>query len=231
MLETHIDYLNQKKWDFEIIVVDDGSKDKTSEIALRIGALKKADLIALRSIVNCGKGAAVKSGMLVASGEYLLFADADGASDINCLDSLYRELKKPGYERGLVVGSRNHLVEGVVSERKWYRNILMHGLHFVVKVICGIPINDTQCGFKMFQREAAQAIFPTLHLERFAFDVELLYIAIQHSLPIAEVPINWQEIAGSKVDIIKDSLRMGRDLILVKLLYMFKLWNITDIKI
>ena len=108
MLESHIDYLNDKKWDFEVIVVDDGSSDKTSEVALRIGALKEANLIALRSLVNCGKGAAVKSGMLVSSGEYLLFADADGASDINCLEDIYRELKKPDYKGGLVVGSRNH---------------------------------------------------------------------------------------------------------------------------
>jgi dolichyl-phosphate beta-glucosyltransferase len=92
MLETHIDYLNTLGKPFEIIVVDDGSSDKTTDVSLRIGALRNANLTVIKCIYNAGKGAAVNTGMLAANGEYLIFADADGASDINCFGDMMKGL-------------------------------------------------------------------------------------------------------------------------------------------
>jgi len=153
--------------------------------------------------------------------------DADGATDIKDLGRLQgamKEIEKDGL--GIVIGSRAHLVDDVVAKRSFLRNILMYGFHALV-VIAGVPnIKDTQCGFKLFSRKAAHLLFPNLHIERWAFDVELLYLAQFHKIPVVEAPVNWREIAGSKLSPLASSVQMALDLARIRLRYLFGIWKV-----
>ena len=112
-----------------------------------------------------------------------------------------------------------------VAKRSPLRNVLMRGFHLVVTVVGGVTgVQDTQCGFKLLKRTAALPIFRTLHIERWAFDVELLFLAIQLDFKIAEVPVTWHEVDGSKIDIASDSLQMARDITCVRFAYLTGLW-------
>ena len=103
----------------------------------------------------------------------------------------------------------------------------MHGFHALVTVVGGVTgIRDTQCGFKLLSRRAATLAFGALHIERWAFDVELLYVATQCGCAVVEVPVTWREVAGSKIDIAADSLQMARDIACVRLAYLAGLWKL-----
>eukprot|EP00742_Colponemidia_sp_Colp-10_P001655 GILJ01001774.1.p1 GENE.GILJ01001774.1~~GILJ01001774.1.p1 ORF type:complete len:355 (+),score=64.73 GILJ01001774.1:99-1067(+) len=235
MLEETIEYLERRrkrdpKYTYEFVVANDGSKDKTVQVALDAAALHPG--VVLRVIdrsANRGKGGAVKTGAMYARGEYVLMVDADGATRISDLEALERKMaaiEKDGF--GVVVGSRNHLVDDAVAKRKWYRNILMHGFHFLVSTVCGSDIQDTQCGFKLFTRKSAQYLFPNQETEHWAFDVELLYLARKFKMPVAEVPVNWEEIAGSKLNVVEATLSMARDLVLIQAFYMLGVWKASN---
>jgi len=234
MLDETLTYLKareltDKSFTWEIMVVDDGSTDKTTQVALEY--VKKHGVNNMRVLTlqkNKGKGGAVRRGMYYARGKYILMVDADGATKFSDLDKVEDQLKKVEKDGlGISVGSRAHLVDtDTVTKRKWYRNILMYGFHFLVDFLCVKGIKDTQCGFKLFTRRAASIIFPNLHIERWAFDVELLYMAQSLRVPLAEVPVNWQEIEGSKVDPLTSSIQMGRDLLRIRGNYLIGWWRI-----
>jgi dolichyl-phosphate beta-glucosyltransferase len=137
---------------------------------------------------NNGKGGAVRKGMVRARGQYLLFADADGATrefEIKPVLQQLKDVEKHGL--GMAIGSRAHLEEAGDSKAKRtvLRRFLMWGFHTLINVLIGSShIKDTQCGFKMFTRPAAKLIFPVQHIDRWAFDVELIYLAAHHSIPI-----------------------------------------------
>jgi len=156
--------------------------------------------------------------------------DSDGATRISDLDKL--EAKLVSIEStsgaGVVVGSRAHLQQDAVAKRKWYRNILMYGFHFLVSLLCVRGVADTQCGFKLFTRKAAQHLFVTQNLRRWSFDVELLFVAQRLGFPIAEVAVNWQEIPGSKLSIVSSSFNMARDMFIIRLAYFLRLWRIKN---
>lgn len=240
MLNEALGYLEEKKktspsFTFEIIIVDDGSKDATTETALiyteKFGSEKVRVLTASR---NRGKGGAVRLGMFSARGAKLLFADADGATTFRDIERLEMKLEeKKNFEGAgdelaemIVCGSRSHLQEAATAERSFFRNILMFGFHFLVWFFCVRGIKDTQCGFKLLTRKAAYRTFCNLHVERWAFDVELLYIAQRLKIPIAEVAVNWQEMEGSKLVPFWSWLEMGRDLTLISLRHMTGAWKI-----
>jgi dolichyl-phosphate beta-glucosyltransferase len=234
MMDETLEYLEKRcrrdrGFSYEVIVVDDGSGDTTAKVALdysRKFTTEKVRLLKLNE--NHGKGGAVRKGMMRARGKHLLMVDADGATQIKDLEKLETEaetIKKN--ELSLVVGSRHHLMlEDAVAQRSVLRNALMHGFHFYVSVMCAPGINDTQCGFKLFSRKAAQRLFPSQHIERWAFDVELLYLANKQDIPIAEVGVAWQEISGSKVNLFSSIPQMARDILTIRLCYMFGVWSI-----
>jgi len=215
--------------EFEIIVVDDGSKDKTTEVALQYSKKYSSNVVRVLTLSkNQGKGGAVQQGMLHARGSLLLMMDADGATNIEDLAKLEAELIKVSKDgHGVAVGSRAHLADKAVAKRKWYRNILMYGFHFAVSVIGGIAgVKDTQCGFKLFTRKTAQQLFFNQRLRRWCFDVELLHIAQRLGIPIAEVQVRWEEVPGSKLNLIESTLMMARDLCIIRFAYMFSIWSI-----
>ncbi|KDQ19600.1 glycosyltransferase family 2 protein [Botryobasidium botryosum FD-172 SS1] len=213
---------------YEVLIVDDGSSDSTSAVALTLAsAHPKEDIRVVRLRRNRGKGAAVKHGFLHARGERILMVDADGASRFEDLEKLWEEMDKIEKDgQGVVVGSRAHLVgtEAVVK-RSLVRNILMHGFHFLLRTFGVGHIRDTQCGFKLFTRTTSQSLFPSLHITNWIFDVELLLLARMLRVPVAEVPVAWEEVAGSKIRLLWDSLGMLTDLIVIRGNYALGRWR------
>lgn len=178
-------------------MVDDCSQDKTVAVVLeQVALFSTARLRLLRLRKNHGKGGAVRKGVLRARGAQILFADADNATEIQDLAKLEAALARAKEQRGgrdgvVVCGSRAHLEEQAIAQRHPVRNLLMHGFHLIVATLCVQSVRDTQCGFKLFDRTAARAVFPPLHIERWAFDVELLFLAAAHELSIQVRCSSW----------------------------------------
>ncbi|KAL8732261.1 MAG: hypothetical protein Q9166_002833 [cf. Caloplaca sp. 2 TL-2023] len=211
---------------WEVLIISDGSKDKTIDTALEFArtlGTESAGLIRVASLVeNRGKGGAVTHGMRHVRGKYAVFADADGASKFEDLGKLVRELKKIEDKdgRGVAVGSRAHLVGSEeVVKRSFIRNLLMHSFHLLLWILtppATAAIRDTQCGFKLFSRPALPYVIPYMHSESWIFDVEMLMLAEAASIPVAEVPIGWHEVQGSKLNVLWDSLGMAWGLFVLR---------------
>ncbi|XP_048608558.1 dolichyl-phosphate beta-glucosyltransferase [Brassica napus] len=226
-LEETMDYLQgrasrDKSFSYEVVIVDDGSVDGTKRVAFDF--VKKYTVDNIRFIPlgkNQGKGEAIRTGMMHSRGELLLMLDADGATKITDLEKLENQihavareensirdpaLKNVAFKIGDVqvsaFGSRAHLEEKALATRKWYRNFLMKGFHLVVLLAAGSGIRDTQCGFKMFTRAAARRLFTNVHLKRWCFDVELVFLCKRFNIPMLEISVNWSEIPGSKVSLL-----------------------------
>ncbi|KAJ3285522.1 dolichyl-phosphate beta-glucosyltransferase [Rhizoclosmatium sp. JEL0117] len=233
MLNDTLDFLDarfkrDKGHSFEVIVVDDGSSDGTAEIAREIARKRACSQVRVLVLEkNRGKGGAVTQGMLVARGDMLLFADADGATRFSDIELLEKALDKVSVaNHGIAVGSRAHMVRSdAVVKRSFIRNFLMHGFHTFLLLLGISSIKDTQCGFKLLTRRSAAEIFPRMHVEGWIFDIEMLLLATWHKIPIAEVPVTWNEVDGSKVNLLKDSVRMAIDLLLIRFYYFTGLWN------
>lgn len=171
--------------------------------------------------------------MLSARGRQLLFADADGATKFADLDKLNAEMKKilPDNDckkDAIAIGSRAHLETEAIASRSLFRTILMYGFHFLVWLFAVRGIRDTQCGFKLLTRSAARRLFKMMHVERWAFDVELLYLAQYKRIPIGEVCVNWTEIEGSKITPVWTWIQMGMDLFLIWFRYAIGAWSLQD---
>ena len=133
---------------------------------------------------------------------------------------------------GIVIGSRAHLEEQSIATRSFVRTVLMRGFHVLVTLLCTKNIRDTQCGFKLFTQKTARLLFSNLHLEGWSFDIEIIFLAEQLGIPIAEVAVNWHEVAGSKLiqsklDVVVTSLKMARDMLCLKLTYLTGLWVVN----
>lgn len=237
MMDESLEYLEERKkklksFTYEVIVVDDGSKDKTTQTAQSYCNKYGSDKIRVLTLAkNRGKGGAIRLGMFSARGRYVLFADADGASkfsDFTKLENEMKNMKKDSSNRAVVCGSRAHLEEESIAQRSFFRTILMKGFHFVVWFLCVRGIKDTQCGFKLLSREAAVLLFSNLHVERWAFDVDMLFLAQYFNIPVGEVAINWTEIEGSKMVPVLSWIQMGKDIILIRLRYFLGAWKITE---
>lgn len=237
MMDEALEYLEERKkklksFTYEVIAVDDGSKDKTTQTAQSYCNKYGSDKIRVLTLAkNRGKGGAIRLGMFSARGRYLLFADADGASkfsDFTKLENEMKNMKKDSSNRAVVCGSRAHLEEESIAQRSFFRTILMKGFHFVVWFLCVRGIKDTQCGFKLLTREAAVLLFSNLHVERWAFDVDMLFLAQYFNIPVGEVAINWTEIEGSKMVPVFSWIQMGKDIILIRLRYFLGAWKITE---
>uniref|UniRef100_A0A8C0S4C9 Dolichyl-phosphate beta-glucosyltransferase n=2 Tax=Canis lupus familiaris TaxID=9615 RepID=A0A8C0S4C9_CANLF len=182
-------------------------------------------------VKNRGKGGAIKMGIFSSRGEKILMADADGATqfpDIEKLEKGLNDLQPWPEQMAIACGSRAHLEKESIAQRSYFRTLLMYGFHFLVWFLCVKGIRDTQCGFKLFTREAASRTFSSLHIERWAFDVELLYIAQFFKIPIAEIAVNWTEIEGSKLVPFWSWLQMGKDLLFIRLRYLTGAWRLEQ---
>jgi dolichyl-phosphate beta-glucosyltransferase len=194
--------------DYEVLVVDDGSSDGSRE-SMESLATEWPQLNLLQHAQNRGKGAAVRTGMLAAQGELLLFADADGATAIE-EEARLRAAINGGAD--VAVGSRLVSEQGIVIKRTWSRAVIGRLFALTARTLLGMQVRDTQCGFKMFRREAGRRLFEHLTEERFLFDLELLILAKRYGYRVAEVPVNWSDRPGSQLSLRRELWQITKGL-------------------
>jgi dolichyl-phosphate beta-glucosyltransferase len=208
-LASRVAYFESLSVSYEIIVVDDGSRDETAAVVREV-AREHDSLRLIRLPSNLGKGAAVRTGVRNAAGQLVLLDDADGATPIGEFSRL-RAAIAAGAD--VAIGSRAFPGAESKIERRLLRFVTGRVFAFVVNrwVVAGIA--DTQCGFKLFKGSAGRRIFALQRLDGFAFDVEALHLAHVLGYRVAEVPIHWADVPGSKVSVATDSLRMLWDVL------------------
>lgn len=191
------DYMARGDWRFyQILVVDDGSSDNTAGVAEEM-ARADSRIQVLRNPGNRGKGYSVRRGMLEADGEWRLFTDADLSAPIEELEKLWCAVAKGKDE--IAIGSRAIDRSLIGVHQPGFRETMGKVFNGVMRAATGLPIADTQCGFKLFRGDVAREVFSRQRLERFGFDAEVLYIAFHRGYTIAEVPVRWNHVEGSKV--------------------------------
>ncbi|KAI1150229.1 glycosyltransferase family 2 protein [Nemania diffusa] len=235
---------------YEILVVNDGSSDRTVDVALQFSREHGLhDILRVVTLeTNRGKGGGVTHGLRHARGAYVLFADADGASRFSDLGRLVEGCEEvvDGAYRGVAIGSRAHLVgSAAVVQRSALRNFLMRSFHLVLTILtppATSRVRDTQCGFKLFSRAALPHIVPYMHAEGWIFDIEMLMLAesapavpvlgadgavigSSPGIKVAEVPIEWHEVGGSKLNVIQDSIRMAVGLAVLRASWMMGVYR------
>jgi dolichyl-phosphate beta-glucosyltransferase len=220
VLDQVVSYLSKQKFSWEVILSDDGSKDGTIEELLAFA--KKHHGVKVLQNKHAGKGPTVQSGMLAATGEWRLFTDFDQSTPLSEIEKLWHFTES----HQVIIGSRE--IKGAKREEEpWYRHLMGRGFNLLVQSLAVPRIFDTQCGFKLFSAEAAEAVFHKLYIydrarsaqrDAFtgAFDVEALFVARKLGFKIKEVPIFWQHHETDRVSPIKDSLRMFRDVVRIR---------------
>jgi dolichyl-phosphate beta-glucosyltransferase len=202
-------YLDETRpGDYEVIVVDDGSDDGTADLVADL-APNNARLRVLRYTPNRGKGHAVRYGMLRAQGRFLLFCDADLATPIEEVETLFARLDEA---HPIAIGSRDTPGATLTRRQSLLRETSGKLFNRCVQALAVPGIRDTQCGFKLFTREAARDVLSRCRVDNFSFDVEILYLARRRGHGIAEVPVRWAHQEGSKVRLLRDGWRMLKTL-------------------
>ena len=204
-------FMRQSPLSFELIVVDDGSTDNTTAV------VRQAQAKGLRLVHNernHGKGYTVRQGVLAASGKYVLFTDADLSAPIEEASKLLDIAIKEGAD--VVIGSR--AIDRKYIEKHQTRTRELGGIAFnlMVRLLLGLRLQDTQCGFKLFDRQKSRRIFEQQTTFGFGFDPELLFLAKRNGLKICETPVRWSHAEGSKVSFLRDGIRMFLDLVRIR---------------
>ncbi len=196
------EYLTTQNYSYEVIVVDNGSTDRTKESVETFA--KDHDYVKFIQLSERGKGRAVKAGMLAADGDYRFICDADLSMPI---EEIAKFLPPNGESADILIGSREGKGANRVGEPE-YRHMIGRIFNYIVKVTAVSEFEDTQCGFKMFSREAADDLFSVQQMNGIGFDVELIFIALRRGYNVIDVPITWYYDDDSRMRLIQDSLHI-----------------------
>lgn len=210
-----LEYLQTHRPGSELIIVDDGSTDDTARVAEEIFARKPS--VAARVLhyeKNRGKGHAVRTGLLAAQAPIAVFSDADLSTPISELPKIVEPIEAGNYD--IVFGSRALDRRLIGHHQPWRREQGGRVFNGIVRLTTGLPFSDTQCGFKAFRMDVARPIIERASLDGFGFDVELLFLAQKAGLRLLERPVRWNHNEGSKVHIVRDSLRMLNEIRLLR---------------
>ncbi len=206
-----LSFIEKNKLEAEVIVVDDGSSDDTSEVATR--AFAAAPGVAsqvIRYEPNRGKGFAVKTGLLAAKADIALFSDADLSTPIEEMSKLVDPIKAGEYD--VTFGSRAIDRTLIGTHQPWQREQGGRVMNLIIKTMSGLRFHDTQCGFKAFNMVKFRPLLDLMQIDRFGFDVEFLFVAQHNGLRLAEIPVRWNDVEGSKVSVLRDTRRMISEL-------------------
>ncbi len=207
-------YLSLQKMNWEICAVDDGSKDRTAQVMRDyLQANPKAPIRVLSFHPNHGKGFAVRQGVIAAKGDRVLITDADMSTPIKEIDKLLKAIQGGA---DIAIGSRALRAPGCDVQQSLKRHVSGRIFNLIVQSVLLPGLKDTQCGFKCLTREAAAAVFSRQRLDGFSFDAEILYLARKQGLKITEVPVMWSQGPDSRVSMLRDSIRMTKDLFKIK---------------
>ncbi len=212
-LEGIFEFLAGQDYTGEVVLVDDGSSDKTVEAA-KASARAHENFRVLENGANRGKGYSIRHGMLEGKGKFLLFSDADLSTPIEETTRVLEKMRE-GYH--VVIGSRAMPESNIVTYQPWYRQLMGKIFNKIVRVMAVRGISDTQCGFKMFTREAGRRIFALQQVERFAFDVETLFLARKLGYKICELPVTWKDSPQTRISTFMDSWSMFSALFTIRL--------------
>jgi dolichyl-phosphate beta-glucosyltransferase len=208
-LQKLLYYCRKHDYDYEIIVVNDGSTDKTSEI-VRVINNPNIKLINLER--NKGKGYAVKTGVMAAKKDFILMTDADLSTPIEELEKF-----QPRSEKTILIGSRGLRKSDIIQHQPKFRELGGKILNKVIQISVLPGIKDSQCGFKLFSRNNAHDIFQKQTIPRFGFDVEVLFVARKSGYTIQEIPIRWENHKATKVRPFRDGITILGDLLRIRL--------------
>jgi dolichyl-phosphate beta-glucosyltransferase len=208
-LERAVGYMSRRGDSYEVLVVDDGSRDRTVEVAERFA---DRGVRVIRHERNRGKGAAVRTGILASQGNEVLLSDADASTPIEELEKLERSLAAAP----VVFGSRAVAGADVRQHQPFYRELMGKTFNLIIRLLGVHGVHDTQCGFKLLAGDVARELGAKLTIDGFAYDVELVWLARRRGHAIAEVGVVWINSPDSRVDPIRSSLSMLRDVILMR---------------
>ncbi|AFL87258.1 glycosyl transferase [Terriglobus roseus DSM 18391] len=207
-LERILECVERRKWNAEVLVVDDGSTDGTLEIV--DGFMERDSRVnLLRNPSNRGKGYSVRNGLLQALGDVVMFTDADLSAPIEEAELLFDAIRDGA---DVAIGSRWLDRQRQTTHQPLYRRFFGRCFNAVTRVVMGLPYADTQCGFKAFRRPAAQIIFRLQRIERWGFDPEILFIARRLHFRVKEVPVTWGHDERSKISYLRDGAKMLEDM-------------------
>lgn len=212
-LKEILSYLSTHNYTYELIIVDDGSTDETIRV-VNDATREREDVNILTNGHNCGKGFAVKKGMLRASGQYILFTDADLSTPVGELGKFLEQLES-GFD--LVIGSRKTHGAIVEVHQTWVREYMGRVFTWLTNIIVTKNLTDITCGFKCFRLEAAKRIFSRQRLNDWSFDAEILFIAQKLGYIIKEVPVSWRNDPHTKVHLLRDTFNSFLGLLKIRL--------------
>jgi dolichyl-phosphate beta-glucosyltransferase len=211
-LDRVLAFIRERRWDAEVLVVNDGSRDGTGEIVEQYAALHPIVRL-IQNPGNRGKGYSVRNGMLHASGSILLFSDADLSSPIEESEKLFTAIENGA---DVAFGSRWLRTELQTQRQSLHRQLFGRIFNLALRIVLGLPYRDTQCGFKAFTRRAANAIFPLQRIEGWGFDPEILFLARRFGMKVEEVPVQWAHAEGTRINPLRDGLRMFIEMLRIR---------------
>ena len=211
-LDAVLACIRQRGWSAEVVVVDDGSRDKTAEIVQAFAA-NAPELRMLQNPGNRGKGYSVRNGILHSLGEVVMFTDADLSAPIEEADGLLAAIAGGA---DIAIGSRWLERTRQSIRQPLYRQFFGRCFNGVTRAVMRLPFADTQCGFKAFTRAAAQTVFQLQTIERWGFDPEILFIALKRGYRVVEVPVSWAHDERTRISYLRDGTRMLQDIAIVR---------------